>query len=702
MTIINNRRQGAYGLAMTAVLSHSTAAYTEEENRKSEHASKLEEVVVTARKREENLLQVPTALTVISESTIEDAGIRSVADYAVLVPNVSFQNPFNFGDIRISVRGVSQVQNGAPPVAMVVDGVNLISPTQFNMAQFDMAQIEVLKGPQGAMYGRNAIMGAINIRTRQPSHTREGYAKLTAGSGEDYGVQAAMGGPIVKDRVSYRVAANWRDRRGELQNRTNGLYNDALEDASGRLQLRYFATENWSLDFKLEYADTEGGDPSYQAILADGEPNSNSGKLVTDTKGFTTRELLSSALVSRWQAAGGELMLNIAYLESNEDLFGDLDLTRLPALAAYQAYDEEGVSQEARFTSNEEKVFRWMVGAYNLDLEKETDTRITADVGVLTGGDLTGTSLDLLSTDISETRSKAVFAQGELDITDTVELALALRYDDDEMTITSNEGVSREYSASKLQPQVTVTYHAQEDLSVYASYGAGFRSGGLNPTTVPASLEVLRAEEAETVEIGTKARLLEGSFYLSGALFYTNLDDAQQMILDASTGSNIGINVDESRLWGGELESGWQLSDELNLTAAVGATNSNIERYEPDVAAEGNDLPRVPSYTFALTATYERRLSADTNLFTRWQYTGQGEMSWHVDNRDVRDRVDYLNGRLGLRDPGGVWEITAWVNNIGDERATGDFQASEFTGNPFDAFAPEVGRTWGVDLLRRL
>jgi len=669
-----------------------------------EAVTELETIVVTARRREESLTRVPASITALSANTLKDAGVDEVADYTALVPNVSFQAPLNFNDIRISVRGVSQIQGGQPPVAIVVDGVQLLSPTQFNVEQFDLERIEFLKGPQGAIYGRNAIMGAINVVTQAPATQPEGYVRLRGGSGEDYNIGGALSGPIVADKLAYRLAGGWRDRRGELRNEVTGRYRDAYQDASARARLLFTPTQDWSADLKAGYAETDGGDISYQGLFEDGRPNDNEGPLITDTLAYNDRRIFDASLAVKWSRAAGTLSLNGAYFDSTEQLLGDFDATQLPVLTAFQGYDESGASQEVRYASPDDRRVRWIVGAYHVETRKRTTTTLSADSGFLfTGGEgpLSGDMLANTSVDALEFENFAQFAQVEFDLNDRFELALAVRNDDDETEVVSDSGERRDFAVQKVQPKVTLSYRPLPQSSLYVSFGEGFRSGGLNPTTSPPGFEQFRAEQASTYEFGVKSAFMDGRGYVGAAFFYTELDHAQQLILDAASGSNYGVNVDQSRLRGGEIELSLRASEFLTLTAAVGVTRSEIRRFSASPESVGNELPRVPEHTFAISATYDRPISEALRMFVRADYTGEGQWYWHTDNADRRDALQRGDLRAGLRSATDAWEATAWVKNIADDRTTPDFQAREFTGFALDVYMPALGRAWGLELLRR-
>src|SRR6266481_2821247 len=179
---------------------------------------RLEEVVVTAQRREEKLQDVPVSVVAFDEVAIRQAGIRNTADFLGMTPNVSFDQSFTVGNSFVTMRGVEQINNADSPVAIVVDGVPQGNQKQLKMDLYDIERIEVLKGPQGALYGRNAIGGAINIITQQPTNDLSGFASLGTGSGSEKEGLFALSGPIVKDKLLFRVTGEYKDADGQIEN----------------------------------------------------------------------------------------------------------------------------------------------------------------------------------------------------------------------------------------------------------------------------------------------------------------------------------------------------------------------------------------------------------------------------------------------------------------------------------------------------
>src|SRR6266478_2158421 len=181
-------------------------------------SERLEEVVVTAQHREEKLEEVPVSVTAFSAVAIRDSGIRNTGDFMALTPNVSFDQSFTVGNSFVTMRGVEQINNADSPVAIVVDGVPQGNQKQLKMELFDVERIEVLEGPQGALYGRNAIGGAINIITKQPTNEFSGFAQAGVGSGSEREGVFALSGPIVPDRLLFRVSGEYKTADGQINN----------------------------------------------------------------------------------------------------------------------------------------------------------------------------------------------------------------------------------------------------------------------------------------------------------------------------------------------------------------------------------------------------------------------------------------------------------------------------------------------------
>jgi len=195
------------------------------------------EIVVSALRRDQNLQDVPAAVTAFSAETIENAGIEKPLDFINLTSNVNLVETQNSGNAFIIIRGITQARNSEPSVAVVIDGVQQVNPAAFNQELVDIAQIEVLKGPQGGLYGRNAIGGAIIITSQKPTDEFSGSIKAGIDNGFGWNVRAGISGPL-SDTVKYRVSGSYRDTKGYLR---NTFLNEDAEPRKGHLTSRQLA-----------------------------------------------------------------------------------------------------------------------------------------------------------------------------------------------------------------------------------------------------------------------------------------------------------------------------------------------------------------------------------------------------------------------------------------------------------------------------
>ena len=263
----------------------------------------IQEVVVTARMRNESLQTVPVAVTAFNEKALADARVEGAADYLGLIPNVSVTESQSVGIAFITIRGISQVRNGESPVSVVVDGVQQVTSRQFNQNLFDVQQIEVLRGPQGALYGRDAIGGAIIITSKPPTNTYQGEGEASYGNGDDYLAQAAVSGPIVKDKLLFRVTGSYHSFGGLLSDTYLNKNVDYLEQYTVRGQLKWIINDRLTADLRLSADHVKGGannfvyqgakyDPNHPCFLDPSNPFGGDEELADDAVVILDRDFL--------------------------------------------------------------------------------------------------------------------------------------------------------------------------------------------------------------------------------------------------------------------------------------------------------------------------------------------------------------------------------------------------------------------------
>jgi iron complex outermembrane receptor protein len=632
----------------------------------------VEEVVVTSQRREERLQNVPIQVTAFTSQKISDAGIKTTEDAISHIANITFDHGDTYHGTFITLRGMTEINNADPPIAMVVDGVPLTNQKQLNMNLFDVERIEVLKGPQGALYGRNAVGGAINIVTKAPSNEFEGFGDVSYGNGNYFDGSAGISGPLVKDKLLFRVSGNYKSDDGRID---NTFRNDKVDfighDYSIRARLLAMPTDRLTLDARAEYNDFRAGSNYYSAVFS-GNPNDFVDPQF-NVPGFTYGRSTDLTLKADYKLDFGTLTSITAYNSLGEIDRADLDF-RNPVdspggfygtgLKLGQGQDQfiDMTSQEIRLVSNSDQRFRWLAGGYYLHTKRDLRTRGFIDFT----GDPNQIDTGILLANQNESNSNnayAAFAQLDFDITDQLTLTGGLRYDRDERQQTNLvSGQVRSKDFSWTQPKVTLTYKPDEDRLLYATYGTGFRSGGFNAPNV--SITVFDPEHLQNFEVGFKSAFFGRRLILNGAAYLSKINNYQFFFVDALSASQIIANIDKVTIKGVELEAQAVLAPGLEATAAIGTTNTSIDRSSLFPGAVGNKTPRTVPISISSSLQYRHQVSGDIDGMARVDWQHYGKKYWGVDNADVQDPYDIVNLRVGL-ERGGAG-IYLWAKNIGN------------------------------------
>jgi iron complex outermembrane receptor protein len=508
-------------------------------------SDELQEVVVTARKRDESLQNVPVAEDAFTQQQIQSAGIETPRDFVNLVPNMTLVEVQNVGNSFITIRGISQARNSEPSVAVLVDGVLEPNPYEFDQELNDIQEIEVLKGPQGALYGRDAIAGAIIIRTADMSDHFEGSAKAGIGNGLSEKGQVAVSGPVDADgKLKYRVALNVYNTDGFLENVNLDRKADPYRDYSGRVRLLWAPTDAWSADLRV-YRDRVDTTAYYYIIPRSDEanvftsfttpPNANdvTSPIQDQNLGSDRRDITDIALKLDFKQGYGTFTSTSDYNFTKEIDTGDAyDFRKIANSIAFndfftfipaalggsagesqsQFISEKTESEELRFTSNPVNGFSWIAGAYFIHTQRfiSTDNIFDRGDGVPavyetplvdpTNPFATNTNATFLS-DSQNNNAWAVFGDATYEFNKQWELDAAIRYDRDQRRNTTDTptaflpaatlgtahtGEIREQTFDAAQPKATLRYKPTDNLTFYGGWSRGFRSGGFNQTGVGA------------------------------------------------------------------------------------------------------------------------------------------------------------------------------------------------------------------------
>lgn len=660
------RQISTLGVALLAALASATPTFAED---------KLEEVIVTAQKRSERLQDVPIQVDVFTSQSIADAGIRSTSDFVSYVPNMTFDRADTYRNSFVVIRGLAQVTNADPPIAVVVDGVPQVDQKQFNMRMFDLEQIEVLKGPQGTLYGRNALGGAVIVNTQLPTDHLSGFGSLSVGNGSAVSGSGGLSGPLGSDRVLFRLSADYAHQGGLIDNRYLGQKSDYVSydwTTRGRLHVR--AGDAWTIDVRGQYGRFSGSSNQYSWVQS-ADPND----FVDPTNSFrpNSRGWSGDGVVKvdgdlgfatlTWINGFNRLTeINRADLDfSNpvQDPGGFLNLGI--QVGQGQDLDTRIYSDELRLASNGKGPWRWVVGASYQYSDKSLRTRAFVD---LTGQpdqiDVPG--LVILDLNVrNRYRSTGGFAQFDWDVRPTLTLTAGVRYDHDPREQRNLvAGSSSRATFSAWQPKLTATWKPASNRTFYLTASSGYRPGGFNASPV---VPTYKSEFVRNVEAGFKSSFLDERLLLDGALFYMRDRDYQYYYVDVRTASQIDQNIESVDVKGGEIKAQWRPLAAWTLFADLGYSASRIRELADYPAYVGNYTPNLTPWNAALGTEYRAPLTGDLKWYGRVDAQLYGRKYWQLDNVDVQDAKNYVNARLGLE--GSRWSAYLWGRNITNTRA---------------------------------
>ncbi len=703
----------------------------------------LEEILVTARKRAESVQDIPESITVFSESQVEDAGITRIKDVADLTPNLVLRQSYRMGVVNLSARGLAAPQQGDSPVVVNFDGVQAPAQDFINQDLFDIERIEVLKGPQGALYGAGAIGGAINVVTRQPTNRLEAFARARLGNNDAWRLVGGVSGPIVDDKAYYRIAGVHQNRDGYIRNSLTGDLLDSLDETVLRGGL-FFDLERLRVDVRASITDTAAGASFYESLplLPDPVPEIDLlfggplGRLGSDLSHSTfenhsnvqteeERDVTTASLKLEYQFDGGVFTSVTGYNDSRQYDYGDLDFQPIDVLLQDVRFDAEVFNQEFRFASDSAGRFRWVAGAFYQ--EREIFNQVLVVLGDFTVGPRSiadsmaqpGNFVLTDTRDVIESEAIGVFLSTDFDLTDRLVLTAAARWDQvdidtgyvgEDPNLINIPDASASASFDKFQPKVNLAYSLRDNVMLYVDLARGFRSGVPNPTSAFAGglPRFIDPEIADTVEIGVKSTFWNNRALLNAGAFSSDVENRHHYFYGAALQSM--TTYDKARVTGLEIEFRALLTDFFTVSGSLGIMTAEITSEELTeyrdvntgavaltVNNDGNTLPDTPEASFNLSLTYEQPVFGSTSLFARAAYRYVDKMYFDTENYiENAGASGYLGLRLGLRSES--WSVVAFSDNVTNERNYSNYAYSGAQGN----YLPGRPRTYGMEFEVRL
>ena len=647
----------------------------------------IEKISVISRGRVESIQNVPDSVTAFSAETIENSRITNFRDVANLTPNLSQLDNFRPGLARITIRGLITPQVGDPPLAFVVDGVTAPDLEFINQDLVDIERIEVMRGAQGALYGRGAIGGAVIVTTKKPIEDFEGKIKGSIGNGNTYNLNAVVSGSLNDENTAYFRAGGYiKDTDGLIKNTYTGDYADPLKEQSVFSQLEFELSEDTSINLKGKYTSSEAGFAYYQGVsddtIEDFSINTSQNIINQDERDVYE---LSAKLTQYYDL--GKFEFVTAYSNSENEHFYDgdysADATFIDEDGFFRApfgteglYDIESLTLESRFISQSVQAFRWSVSAFYQQRDRDTAVLFYddfTDAEILTRADFANDEPYLSIIDNNSSDAWALAGQFNYDINEQLELTGAMRYDHDtreSFDPTNKDATYAKKSFSQLQPKVTLAYQMNDDLLLYTGYSRGFRSGGFNEPADGIS-RTFDKEISDSYEIGFKTALFNNKVTLNGAAFIIEQDDAQFTQFNIDTFTLENLSIDEVQTKGLELEAAFAATSNLSINLSAGIVDSEIKRFALRPELAGRPQFWVPEYNYGLSANHNLALNGEWSLFSRAELLIEGPKTSSIDIPDVESsRYTYLNAGVGLKSE--QWSVQVYVDNLTDERAIED------------------------------
>lgn len=787
--------------------------------------AQVEEIIVTARQRSETLKDVPASITAFTAETLSNAGVARAHDFVAMTPGVTLVDAAEVGDTQVNIRGINGARDAENSFGLIIDGVLMTNPAAFNREYADLAQIEILKGPQGALYGRNAAAGAIIITTPKPTDKFETIVKGSAADNNTYAGMVSTGGPL-NDHTFYKLQADYRTTDGFFKNTyLNKKVVDDYEgyNLNGRLVIE--PSDGTSIDLKTRWGHARAAAitfnaafalPGFAAFLGNPDlnenvnkhkfvfqpnidPNNNQNSVEVSAKldqefnaGTLTAWALFSSIKNNFLADGtsgafgffnqeatcrasvANLSRAGVTLPSPQFLGGTPEGSFLGPYTPvtcdgtqYQVRNQDDISAEIRFTSPSDKALRWIVGAYGLHISREVGVNLGIDKGRGVVSELYQTSNSINPTealvhDQFTTDVYAAFGSMAYDIQENTELAVALRYDSEHRKVRNlvsrtartqfvdfvNDGVStggaflnpgldpainpagvlaeKKNTFNQLEPKISLTYKPNDDVSLYANWGIGFKAGGFNSQGSAATVAAFfnsapvnagigirddfNRERSSAFEAGFKSEFMDKRISLSGAGYYNTVSDMQffEFLVGPFGLLRVVNNIDKIRIYGAEMGLNALITDELSVYAGGNVLDSKIKKMVSRPDTVGNKSPYTADYTLNFGTQLDAPVTEAFNLLARADFNIVGPTWFHVVQCQARptlfgvpsdgcgqrrDTFTTVDLRVGLK--GDAWTLTAFAKNLTNSKHLEEvIPAPEFGGS---FIHPAARRLIGVD-----
>ena len=722
---------------LTLAASASLSAQQAEPANSADNSGVLEEVVVTAMRREQSIEDIPAAISVVSDSLLRESVAMESQDIAQLVPSVQWETT-SLSNPRIFIRGIGSLEfnaNGSGSVGVYVDEVYIGSPSALTFQLLDLERVEVLRGPQGTLYGRNNTAGAINYLSKAPTDELDGFITGRIGNESLLAGEGALSGNLGVDGLSGRIAFKYTNRDGVNENIADpsDQWGD-IDQQALRLGLAFDRGGKFNASFNLTTGSADQSSISYQALgvldpvtgercsderiltgtcvngagLSDADPGDIRRAAYNANPHYDKTDTTLASLRLNWDLGFATLSSITGYLSTDRDEFQDTDATPITFLHANYSNESDQWTQEFRLVSEAGDSFDWVAGLYYFD--DELDVSNLYETPAFPGGFATQDYFQ-------DTTAWAAYGRGDFHINDRLTTTVGLRYTDEEKDFRTMNGfaatgvimdVARNPSDTSWSGDLILDYELNDNTRTYGSYSRGFKAGGINGGVVfnPDQVTAYDPEYVNAFEVGLKFRNDAGNTSMNASVFFYDYEDLQlQVTRDFGSGVPTPVvdNAGAAEILGLELEGAWQATDALELRAFATVLDTEFTEYVDFGGADytGNRLPSAPKFSFGLIGSYyvsltdglDLLLSADGNYRTQSYFTPENSILTE------RDESWLVNARAVIQSKSGTWSAGLWARNLLDEDIRVGYANLDAFGYKLHSY--QDPRTYGLEVTVR-
>ena len=656
---------------------------------------RLGAAIVTAEKKEEALQKIPLSVTAISSAQVREYRLWHSKDISAIVPNLYSDNS---GDDRnvTSIRGITTTSYD-PAIATYIDGVDQFSLDTYIAGLNDIQRVEVLRGPQGTLYGRNAMGGVINIITKQPTNKADGSVELNVGN---YGLQrysAAIRTPIVKNKLFFGIAGMFTKRNGYYTNDFTNTSFDKQQGVTGNYYIRYTPDTRWAITLNVKHQNNKNNG-AFPLVFGVEEALNNPFHLSQDAVAKMIDNIANASLTVDHSGPSFNFTSLTAWQQNHRYYNAPLDgdFSAADAVTVINNYGDKWnkvkvFTQELRFNSvtGKNSPFKWTAGTYFFyqDNPSKQATHYGADAGLLGAPDI---NFSTINTTTGKNTGIAFYGQTSYAVSKKLELIAGLRYDyenkkldvegeyekDGEAPFVTQPDTAAVLNFSALSPKLGLSYRVADNSNLYITYSRGYRTGGLTQLSSDPSQPPIypyQPEYSNNFEAGIKNTFFKDRLRLNLAVFVDRVNDAQVPTLILPDAITVTKNTGRLSSKGAELEvaavplKGLQLDYNFGYANAK-YTSLKISQNGASVDLNGKKQIFTPDVTsmLAIQYSYEIGQQHGAKFITRFEWRYLGTEYFDLANSIKQSPYGLVNLRMGISTK--LFDIFLWSRNTGDKK----------------------------------